>query len=158
MCLIKTQFKSSVLIFSMPKILQAAKRTWSDRKKTQTNISEHYAWKAVSELKPLSQLVTKYATCPLHGLGAHVLLVTKTAFCYHKIQVKLYLSTPKLHNITVVVEKNETFTCDIILERYIYLCTNQKQIKITSYGRNKRFLEFYIVYKGVRLKFLGSLL
>ena len=37
---------------------------------------------------------------------------------------------------TVVSEKNGTFICQLILERYMYLSNIQKQLKITSYGRN----------------------
>ena len=59
---------------------------------------------------------------------------------------------------TVVSEKKGTFICELILERYIYLRNTQKQLKITNYVRNKSFLEFYLVYNGVCLKFLGSLL
>ena len=59
---------------------------------------------------------------------------------------------------TVVSEKKRTFICDLILERYIYLRNTQKQQKITIYVRNKSFLEFYLVYNGVCLKLLGSIL
>ena len=55
-------------------------------------------------------------------------------------------------------EKNGTFICESILERYKYLPNAQKRLKITIYGRNKRFLEFYLVYNGLCLKFLESLL
>ena len=44
------------------------------------------------------------------------------------------------------------------MERYIYLRNPQKQLKITDYVRNKSFLEIYLVYNGVCLKLLGSLL
>ena len=44
------------------------------------------------------------------------------------------------------------------MERYIYLRNTQKQLKITNYVRNKSFLEFYLVYNGVGLNLLGSLL
>ena len=44
------------------------------------------------------------------------------------------------------------------MERYKYLRNTQKQLKITNYGRNKSFLEFHLVYDGVCLKLLGSLL
>ena len=44
------------------------------------------------------------------------------------------------------------------MERYIYLRNTQKQLKITNYVRNKSFLEFYLVYNCVCLKFLGPLL
>ena len=47
--------------------------------------------------------------------------------------------------------------CQLILERYIYLRNTQKQQKMTNYFRSKSFLEFYLVYNGVCLKFLGSL-
>ena len=40
----------------------------------------------------------------------------------------------------------------------MYLRNTQKQHKITNYVRNKSFLEFDLVYNGVCLKFLGSLL
>ena len=59
---------------------------------------------------------------------------------------------------TVVSEKKGTFICELILERYIYLRNTQKQLKITNYVRNKSFLEFYLVYNGVCLNFLGSFL
>ena len=59
---------------------------------------------------------------------------------------------------TVVCEKKGTFICELILERYIYLRNTQKQQKITDYVRNKSFLEFYLVYNGVCLKLLRSLL
>ena len=55
-------------------------------------------------------------------------------------------------------EKKGTFICELILERYIDLRSTQKQLKITNYGRNKSFLEFYLVYNGVCLKLLGLLL
>ena len=59
---------------------------------------------------------------------------------------------------TVVSEKKETFICELILERYIYLRNTQKQLKITNYVRNKSFLKFYLVYNDVCLKLLESLL
>ena len=59
---------------------------------------------------------------------------------------------------TVVSEKNGTFICELILERYKYLRNTQKRLKITIYGGNKSFLEFYLVYNGACLKLLGSLL
>ena len=59
---------------------------------------------------------------------------------------------------TVVSEKKGTFNCYLILERHIYLRISQKQLKITNYVRNKKFLEFYLVYNGVCFKLLGSLL
>ena len=62
------------------------------------------------------------------------------------------------HIYTVVSEKRGTFACEIIMERYIYLCNTQKQLRITNYVRNKSFLEFYLVYNGVCLKILGSFL
>ena len=61
-------------------------------------------------------------------------------------------------NSTVVSEKKETFICELILERYIYLRNTQKQLKITNYARNKSFLKFYLVYNDVCLKLLESLL
>ena len=48
--------------------------------------------------------------------------------------------------------------CEIILERYKYLRNTQKPEKITIYVRIKSFLEYYLVYNGVCLKLLGSLL
>ena len=59
---------------------------------------------------------------------------------------------------TVVSEKNGTFICELVMERYIYVRKTLKQQKITSYGGNKSFLEFYLVYNGVCLKLLRSLL
>ena len=59
---------------------------------------------------------------------------------------------------TVVSEKKGTFICELILERYIYLGNTQKQQKITNYVRNKSLLKLYLVYNGVCLKLLGSLL
>ena len=59
---------------------------------------------------------------------------------------------------TVVSQKKGTFICELIMERFIYLHNIQKQLKITSYGRNKSFLEFHLVHNGVCLKLLGSLL
>ena len=38
---------------------------------------------------------------------------------------------------TVVSEKNATFICELILERYKYLRNTQKGLKITKYGRKK---------------------
>ena len=58
-------------------------------------------------------------------------------------------------NSTVVSEKKGTFICELIVERYIYLRNTQKQPKITNYGRNKSFLEFFLVYNGVCLKLPG---
>ena len=63
-----------------------------------------------------------------------------------------------MNECTVVSEKKGTFICELILERYIYLRKTQKQLKLTNYVRNKSFLEFYLVYNGVCLKFLGLLL
>ena len=57
-----------------------------------------------------------------------------------------------------MAEKKGTFICELILERYIYLRNTQKQLKIANYVQNKNFLEFYLVYNGVFLKLLGSLL
>ena len=59
---------------------------------------------------------------------------------------------------TVVSEKKGTFIYEIAMERYIYLRNSQKQLKITKYVRKKSFLEFYLIYNGVCLKLLGSLL
>ena len=59
---------------------------------------------------------------------------------------------------TAVSEKKGTFISEMIMERYICLRNTKKQLKITNYVQNKSFLEFYLVYNGVRLKFLGSLL
>ena len=42
---------------------------------------------------------------------------------------------------TVVSEKNGTFICELLLERYNYMRNTQKRLKITIYGRNKIFLE-----------------
>ena len=56
------------------------------------------------------------------------------------------------------LRKEKPFICELILERYIYLRNTQKQQKITSYVRNKSFLEFYLVCNGVCLKLLGSIL
>ena len=50
---------------------------------------------------------------------------------------------------TVVSEKKVTFLCELKLERYIYLRNTQKQLKITSYGRYKSFLELFLVYNGL---------
>ena len=61
------------------------------------------------------------------------------------------------NSVRRVSEKNGTFICELITERYIYLRNTQKQLIIKSYGRNKRFLEFYLVSNGVCLKLLGSL-
>ena len=63
-----------------------------------------------------------------------------------------------MNSTTVVREKKGTFICELILERYIYLRNTQKQQKITNYVRNKIFVEFYLVYNGVCMKLLGSLL
>ena len=51
--------------------------------------------------------------------------------------------------------RKKTFICELIVERYIYLRNTQKQLKITNYGRNKSFLDFYLVHNGVCLKLLG---
>ena len=59
---------------------------------------------------------------------------------------------------TVVSEKKETFICEIVMERYIYLRNTQKQLKITNYVWKKGFLKFFLVYNGVCLKLQGSLL
>ena len=61
-----------------------------------------------------------------------------------------------MRKLTVVSEKKGI--CEIVMERYIYLRNTQKQLKITNYFRSKSFLEFYLVYNGVCLKLLGSLL
>ena len=58
---------------------------------------------------------------------------------------------------TVVSEKNGNFICELTLERYIYLPYTEK-LKIRSYGRNKSFLEFHLVYNGVCSKLLGSVI
>ena len=55
-------------------------------------------------------------------------------------------------------KRKEPLICELILERYIYLRNTQKQQKITNYVRNKSFLQFYLVYSGVCLKLLGSIL
>ena len=55
-------------------------------------------------------------------------------------------------------ERNGTFICELILERYKCLRNTQKQLKITNFVRNESFSEFYLVYDGVFLKFLGSIL
>ena len=64
----------------------------------------------------------------------------------------------KVQRSAVVSEKKGTFVCELILERYVYLHNTQKQQKITNYVRNKSFVEFYLVYNGVCLKLLGSIL
>ena len=38
---------------------------------------------------------------------------------------------------TVVSERNGTFICELILERYKYLRNTEKRLKITIYGRKK---------------------
>ena len=58
----------------------------------------------------------------------------------------------------VLSEKKGTFLLEIVMERYIYLHNTQKQLKITSYGRNNSLLEFHLVHNGVCLKLVGSLL
>ena len=68
----------------------------------------------------------------------------------------LFLITMK--HYTVVSEKKGTIICEIVMERYIYLRNTQKQLQTTNYVRNRSFLEFYLVYNGVCLKLLGSLL
>ena len=68
------------------------------------------------------------------------------------------LSYSRFNRNTAVCEKKGTFICELILERYIYLRNTQKQQKITNFVRNKSFLEFYLVYKVVSLKLLGSIL
>ena len=56
-------------------------------------------------------------------------------------------------------EKKGTFICELILERYMNLRNTQKQLQIiTNYVRKKSFWHFYLVYNGVCLKILGSLL
>ena len=56
------------------------------------------------------------------------------------------------------VRKKGAFIFELIMERYIYLRNTQKQLKITNYVRNKSFFKFYLVYNGVCLKLLESLL
>ena len=43
----------------------------------------------------------------------------------------------KVIESTVVSEKNGTFSCELIPERYKYLRNTQKRLKFTIYGRNK---------------------
>ena len=57
-----------------------------------------------------------------------------------------------------MLEKKGTFIFELILEPYIYLRNTQKQLEIINYVRNKNFLEFYLVYNGLYLKLLESLL
>ena len=45
---------------------------------------------------------------------------------------------------TVVSKKNGALICELTLECYIYLRNAQKRLKITTLGRNKSFLEFYL--------------
>ena len=69
------------------------------------------------------------------------------------------MAEPKIHDWqNIQSEKKGTFICELILKRYIYLRNTQKQQKNTNYVRNKSFLEFYLVYNGVCLKLLGSIL
>ena len=58
----------------------------------------------------------------------------------------------------VLSEKKGIFLLEMVMERYMYLHNTQKQLKITSYGRNNSFLDFHLVHNGVWLKLLGSLL
>ena len=44
------------------------------------------------------------------------------------------------------------------MDRYIYFRNTQKQLKITTYGRNKSFLEDYLVHNRICSKLLESLL
>ena len=60
-------------------------------------------------------------------------------------------------NYSSVKKRMEPFF-ELIMERYIYLRNTQKQLKITSYGRNKSLLKFHLVYNDVCVKLLGSLL
>ena len=53
-------------------------------------------------------------------------------------------------------EKKGTFICELKMERYVYLRNTQKQLKITSYGRNKSFLEIYNVNLQFRIYNLQS--
>ena len=62
------------------------------------------------------------------------------------------LRSMRVHASTVMLGKNGTFICELIMGRYTCLHNTQKQLKITSYGRNKSFLEFYLVYNSVCLK------
>ena len=61
-------------------------------------------------------------------------------------------------NIQQCQKRKEPFICELILERYIYLRNTQNQQKITNYVRSKNFLDFYLVYNGVCLKLLRSIL
>ena len=87
-----------------------------------------------------------------------------SAFCHIFTSFCLIACLPNagppcdVYKTTVVSEKKGTFICELILERYIYLRNTQKQQKITNYVRNKSSLEFYLVYNGVCLKLLGSIL
>ena len=56
------------------------------------------------------------------------------------------------------VRKEWNLYCELILECYIYLRNTRKQLKITNYGLNKSFLEFYLVDNGICMKLLESLL
>ena len=56
-------------------------------------------------------------------------------------------------NATYTYDK-ETFVCEIITERYIYLRDSHKQIKTTRYGSNRSYLEFYVIHNGFFEKFV----
>ena len=87
---------------------------------------------------------------------------------YFKVKALFFNETTVVHSKVesyyvlwtnaVVSEKNGTFICELIMERFMYLHNTQKQLKITIYDRNKSFFEYYLFYNGVYLKLLGSLL
>ena len=54
-----------------------------------------------------------------------------------------------------VSEKNGTFICELILERYIYLLKTTENHKLWP---KQSFSEFYLIYDDVYLKLRGSLL
>ena len=64
---------------------------------------------------------------------------------YYKKRVLSFYTTV----YTELSEKNGTFICELILERYVYMLKTQNQLKITSYGPYNSFIEFYPAYNGV---------
>ena len=82
---------------------------------------------------------------PRNFLGQYTAKLSYLCKSYHG--AKKALNPP--YNTTVVALTKITT---------VYLRNPKKRVKITNYGRNKSFLEFYLLHNGVSLKLLRSLL
>ena len=107
---------------------------------------------------PLPTVTTQCVATILAGYRNFFYHLQPLQYLSQQIPTCQHLHVLQLERHTIVSVKKAFFICEIAMERYIYLFITQTQLKATNDVRNKSFLEFNVVYDGVCLKFLGSLL